>query len=83
MLIIFGVTLLLDGMCVPSLLFDLYVGIAVWQQDLPAPTPVSCGIPNEAFGDAVLLLEYLLCFQSFLEFNLPENISLGMYEVLC
>lgn len=48
-------------------------------QDMPAATPVQTLIPSELFGNAVMVLEYLMCFDSMLGIReeYPDFISLG------
>ena len=57
---------------------DTKLGITV-VQDLPAATPVQTHISAELFGDAVMVLEYLMCFNSLFDIQdeHPSFISLG------
>ena len=49
-------------------------------QDLPWPTPVNMKIPQELFGDLVMLLEFVYHFKEYLGFSeeFPDGITLGM-----
>jgi hypothetical protein len=40
-------------------------------------SPVQCVSPTDMFGDAVFVLEYLLCFKPLFNFDLPDDMSLG------
>ena len=46
---------------------------------LPLAKPVQCRVPPEYFGDALMVLEYLTCFNSLLELDeqFPTRITLG------
>jgi len=44
---------------------------------LPKPVPIQSAIPSEAVGDALCILEFLSCFKSVFEFDLPANLSFG------
>ena len=50
-------------------------------QSLPLPTPVQSHLPNELFGESVVLMEYLYCFKSLYELEdfFPSGVSFGEY----
>ncbi|XP_076366521.1 bromodomain adjacent to zinc finger domain protein 1A-like [Tachypleus tridentatus] len=47
-------------------------------KDLPVPTPLDCCIPQESFGDAVMVLEFLNSFGDLLEMKdfFPQGFTL-------
>ncbi|XP_066598355.1 bromodomain adjacent to zinc finger domain protein 1A isoform X2 [Prorops nasuta] len=49
---------------------------------IPTPTPINCPIPNNKFGDAVMILEFLLSFNEELEVNtyFPGGLTLDILE---
>lgn len=49
---------------------------------IPQATPVNCGIPNEKFGDSVMILEFLEFFNEELEVTayFPNGFSLDLLE---
>ena len=46
---------------------------------MPVPTPLNCQFPAELFGDILMVLEYMTCFNDLfdLEDEFPEGIDLG------
>ena len=58
---------------------DHYFSPSVSRQDLPEPVPVSGAIPQELFGDCMLLLEFLHAFGEELGVNedFPDGMNLG------
>jgi len=46
-------------------------------KDLPVPQPIECAVPDEAVGDVMCLLEFLNCFKSLFDFDLPPELSFG------
>lgn len=52
-------------------------------KDIPSPTPVKCGIPNELFGDIVMVLEFLHTFGPALGLKdfFPQGITFEHLEV--
>ena len=48
-------------------------------QVLPEPKPVQCRIPDEQFGDSVMLVEFVNCFGSIfdLKASFPKGFDLS------
>ncbi|XP_022240154.1 bromodomain adjacent to zinc finger domain protein 1A-like [Limulus polyphemus] len=51
-------------------------------KDLPVPTPLDCCIPQESFGDAVMVIEFLNSFGDLLEMKdfFPQGFTLEHLE---
>merc|ERR1719187_2629 len=51
-------------------------------KDLPKPTPVHCKVPNQLFGDFIMLLEFLHSFYDILEVkdSYPSGVSFNNLE---
>lgn len=60
--------------------FTIYIVVSISnKQDLPEPVPLSGKIPQEFFGDCVLLLEFLHAYEEELglQEDFPEGVTLG------
>ncbi|GFY57665.1 bromodomain adjacent to zinc finger domain protein 1A [Trichonephila inaurata madagascariensis] len=51
-------------------------------KDLPPPVPVDCNIPQNCFGDAIMILEFLNTFEKQVQVKdiFPQNVSFEQIE---
>jgi bromodomain adjacent to zinc finger domain protein 1A len=51
-------------------------------QELPVPTKIDCAVPNELFGDFVMILEFLHSFGDILSFKnfFPSGVTFEVVE---
>lgn len=60
----------------------MYQAVPSLLQDLPHPTPVICGIPDQEFSDFMTVLEFVNIFWEILELKdvYPQGITFEMLE---